>query len=160
LWRETYPLGDFCGATFRKRRAERADVLGQRLPYDGRYEAFDRVILSLDRRRDVGAHPLPGNPPDRQNHERDFCSARGEGVTPSTTRPDRIRFRCARRVVTVKICGEDIRIQGKVVRIAQLDADTYEFLNDPASAIDAMRECGARIDLFTFMQRVADTSPQ
>jgi hypothetical protein len=60
----------------------------------------------------------------------------------------------------VKVCGQDIKIQRGLIRIAQLDADTYEYLDDPESVIDAIRKCGTRIDLFTFMQRLPDTSPK
>ncbi len=60
----------------------------------------------------------------------------------------------------VKVCGEDIMIQGKLIRVARLDADTYEFLEEPEVALSALRKCGTRIDLFTFMQRLPETSPK
>jgi len=56
--------------------------------------------------------------------------------------------------------GYDVRISGTLLRIASLSADTYEFLDDPKSAIEALRQCGQRIDLFTFMQRLPETSPK
>src|SRR5215813_12920721 len=56
--------------------------------------------------------------------------------------------------------GYDVRISGTLLRIAGLSADTYEFLDDPKSAIEALRQCGQRIDLFTFMQRLPETSPK
>jgi hypothetical protein len=60
----------------------------------------------------------------------------------------------------VKVCGEDIKIEGRLIRVARLDADMYEFLEDPEAALDAMRNCGIRIDLFTFMQRLSEMSPK
>ncbi len=57
-------------------------------------------------------------------------------------------------------CGEDIKIQGRLIRVARLEADTYQFLEDPEAALDALRKCGVRIDLFTFMQRLPDASPK
>jgi len=60
----------------------------------------------------------------------------------------------------MKVCGKDIVVQGKLIRIARLEADTYEFLEDPEAALDAVRKCGIRVDLFTFMQRLPETAPQ
>jgi hypothetical protein len=41
-----------------------------------------------------------------------------------------------------------------------MDADTYQFLDDPESLLAALRKCGHRIDLFTFVQRLADDGPK
>jgi hypothetical protein len=60
----------------------------------------------------------------------------------------------------MKVCGKDIVVQGKVIRIARLDEDTYEFLKDPETVAAALRKCGTRIDLFTFMQILPETSPK
>jgi len=60
----------------------------------------------------------------------------------------------------VKVCGEDIRVEGRLIRIARLEADSYEFLEDPPTAIASLREANARIDLFTFMQRLPETTPR
>lgn len=57
----------------------------------------------------------------------------------------------------MKVCDKEILIQGKVIRIARLDADTYEFLEDPEAVLDALRKCEVRVDLFTFMQRLPET---
>ena len=58
----------------------------------------------------------------------------------------------------MKVCGQDIRIRGKLIRIAGLSADTYEFVDDPAAALDDLRHSDQRIDLFTFMQKLPETS--
>jgi len=47
-----------------------------------------------------------------------------------------------------------------VIRIARLDGDKYRFLDDPEPVLDGLRNCGVRIDLFTFMQRLPETSPK
>ena len=60
----------------------------------------------------------------------------------------------------MKVCGEDIRVEGRLIRIARLEADSYEFLEDPPTAIASLREANARIDLFTFMQRLPETTPR
>jgi hypothetical protein len=57
----------------------------------------------------------------------------------------------------LEICGKSIQIQGRLVRIARLDADKYHFLDNPAAMIEGLQKCGTRIDLFTFMQRLPET---
>lgn len=42
------------------------------------------------------------------------------------------------------------------MRIAQLEADMYHFVERPEEMLEALRKCGHRIDLFTFMQRLPD----
>src|SRR5204863_1387675 len=43
---------------------------------------------------------------------------------------------------------------------AGIDADMYEFLEDPEPTLEAVRRFGVRVDLFTFMQRLPETSPK
>lgn len=50
----------------------------------------------------------------------------------------------------------EVRIRGRLVRIARIEGDKYEFLDDPESLISQLRTCGSRIDLFTFMERIAN----
>lgn len=60
----------------------------------------------------------------------------------------------------IEICDKKIQIRGSLVRIARLDADTYHFLEDPEPMLEGLRNCRHRIDLFTFMQRLPETSPK
>jgi hypothetical protein len=60
----------------------------------------------------------------------------------------------------MKVCGRDVIIRGKVVRIASPELDSYETLPDPAELIEGLRRCGAQVDLFTFMQGVTETVPK
>ncbi|MFZ0962478.1 MAG: hypothetical protein WAO35_16400 [Terriglobia bacterium] len=60
----------------------------------------------------------------------------------------------------MKVCGKEIRVQGTWIRIARLEADKYEFLDEPEAMLSGLRNCGRRIDLFTFMQRLTETSPK
>jgi len=60
----------------------------------------------------------------------------------------------------MKVCGHDIKIKGKLVRIAGLSADTFEFLDDPEAALDVLRKGEEKVDLFTFMQKLPDTLPK
>lgn len=60
----------------------------------------------------------------------------------------------------VKVCGKEIRVCGRLLRIAELEGDAYEFLTDPEAMVDGLRKAGVRIDLFTFLQRLPEKSPQ
>jgi len=60
----------------------------------------------------------------------------------------------------INVCGKDIRVKGRLIRVAGLDADMYEFLEDPEPTLEAVRRFGVRVDLFTFMQRLPETSPK
>jgi hypothetical protein len=56
-------------------------------------------------------------------------------------------------------CGKEVRTKGTVIRIAFLEGEGYQFLEDPQVALDSLRNSSARIDLFTFIQRISDTKP-
>jgi hypothetical protein len=61
----------------------------------------------------------------------------------------------------IKICGQQIKVTGRLLRIARLDADKFQFLEgDPVPVIDGLRKCGMRVDLFTFIQRLPETAPK
>lgn len=58
----------------------------------------------------------------------------------------------------MKVCGKDVRVEGRLVRLAHLAAEGFEFLDDPEAALGNLR--GAGIDIFTFMERLPYTSPR
>lgn len=60
----------------------------------------------------------------------------------------------------ISVCGKEVRISGRFLRVAQLEGDGYIFLSDPDSMIDALRAANTSIDLFTFMQKLPETAPQ
>ena len=60
----------------------------------------------------------------------------------------------------MKVGGRDIQVNGGLLRIARLGVDQYESVDDPGAMLQALRESGIRIDLFTFMQKLPDTSPK
>jgi hypothetical protein len=59
-----------------------------------------------------------------------------------------------------EICNQQIRVAGRWVRIASLDADKYIFLDDPSSVIEPLKRSKRKVDLFTFLQRVSEPGPQ
>jgi hypothetical protein len=60
----------------------------------------------------------------------------------------------------LEIFGKEIKFEGKLVRIAFIDGEGYQFLEDPESALELLRKSGRRIDLFTFIQKLSDTTPK
>jgi hypothetical protein len=60
----------------------------------------------------------------------------------------------------MKVCGKDIKVEGRLVRIARLDGDKFVFLEDPDPVVDGLKRSGIRVDLFTFLQKLPETSPK
>jgi hypothetical protein len=60
----------------------------------------------------------------------------------------------------IEVCGREISIDGRILRTAHLHGDRYRFLDDPAPVVNGLRACGARVDLFTFAQRLPETEPK
>jgi hypothetical protein len=60
----------------------------------------------------------------------------------------------------LKVCGKEIRLQGQCLRTARLEGDGFEFQIDPEEMSDRLRRAEDRIDLFTFMQRLPETTPK
>jgi hypothetical protein len=60
----------------------------------------------------------------------------------------------------ITVGDHEIRTEGRLLRIARLEADKYDFLDDPAAFIQDLRRCGSRIDLFTFLQRPPEPAPK
>jgi hypothetical protein len=60
----------------------------------------------------------------------------------------------------MRVCDKEIRVHGRLLRIARLEGDKYLFLDDPETVLSGLRKCGTRIDLFTFLQRLPETSPK
>jgi hypothetical protein len=58
------------------------------------------------------------------------------------------------------VAGVDIRILGRLLRIARLERERYEDLPDPEAVLNGLQRCGHRVDLFTFMQRLPETKPK
>lgn len=60
----------------------------------------------------------------------------------------------------INVCGREVRILGRILRIARIEGDNYRFLDDPEPFVSALRNSGKRIDLFTFLQRLPETRPR
>jgi hypothetical protein len=60
----------------------------------------------------------------------------------------------------MKVCDRHLKIKGRLVRIARLDGEKYTFPDAPEAVVEAIRECETRIDIFTFLQKLPETSAQ
>lgn len=55
------------------------------------------------------------------------------------------------------VSGIDIKLSGRLLRIARRHGDKYLFVDDPASVISGLKAARARTDLFTFVQRITES---
>lgn len=60
----------------------------------------------------------------------------------------------------MNVCGKEIQVQGRLIRIARLAAEGFEFLEDPEAALHALRESRFGIDIFTFTQKLPHSTPK
>src|SRR5690242_10042625 len=60
----------------------------------------------------------------------------------------------------VQIHDRRLIVQGKLLRIARLRDEWYDDIGDPALVVNALRNSRLRPDLFTFWQRLPDTTPK
>jgi hypothetical protein len=60
----------------------------------------------------------------------------------------------------MNVCGRDVRVRGRLLRIAWCDGDKYIFLDEPQTMLDNLKTSGIRVDLFTFSQRVNEPLPK
>lgn len=60
----------------------------------------------------------------------------------------------------IEVAGKQVRVTGRLLRVARLEGDSYEFLEDPQPMLEGLRRAGVRIDLFSFMQRLPETEPK
>ncbi len=58
----------------------------------------------------------------------------------------------------MNLFSRDVEIQGRLCRIAHIDGDGYKFLDDPEPFLVELRRSNLRVDLFTFMQKLPETS--
>jgi Acetyltransferase (GNAT) domain len=58
------------------------------------------------------------------------------------------------------VCGREVEVRGRLVRIGRLHGDKYKFLDDPEEVLAGLRASRPRVDIFTFMQKLPETSPK
>jgi len=57
-------------------------------------------------------------------------------------------------------CGRELKIEGRLCRVAHLDADDYKFLDDPETVIGALRQSKMRIDFVHVHAQIARDNPK
>jgi hypothetical protein len=57
----------------------------------------------------------------------------------------------------LQICGKDVKVSGRILRVARLDGEKYVFPDNPPAMAEAMRRAEPRIDLFTFLQPLTES---
>jgi hypothetical protein len=62
--------------------------------------------------------------------------------------------------VMMDVGGTKVQIRGSLVKIARLDGEKFLFTDDPAAIVAALRQSKSRVDLFTFIQKVSETTPR
>jgi hypothetical protein len=60
----------------------------------------------------------------------------------------------------MKVCGKEIKVQGRLIRTALIEGEKWECPDDPDAMIEGLRKSGTRIDLFTFLQQLPETTPK
>jgi hypothetical protein len=65
-----------------------------------------------------------------------------------------------RKTAHLTVCGKEVKVRGRFIRVASLDGEKYVFPHDPEAMRQGLMKIGTRIDLFTFLQRLPETSPQ
>jgi hypothetical protein len=56
--------------------------------------------------------------------------------------------------------GRNITLSGRYIRTARIDGELFRFIEDPKPIVAELRHSETRIDFFTFLQRLPETSPQ
>jgi len=65
----------------------------------------------------------------------------------------------ATEIVQFSLEPKDVVVQGWLCRVAHVDGDGYKFLADPESTVAKLRRAHTQADLFTFVQKLPETSP-
>ena len=71
-----------------------------------------------------------------------------------------IKRKSTRMHDTFQIAGQEIRVKGRLLRIAQLEADKYHVVEHPETMLRGLRNSGRRVDLFTFLQKLPERTPE
>ena len=56
--------------------------------------------------------------------------------------------------------GTQLQVRGSLVKIARVDGEKFLFAADPDAIVDSLRKSTHRVDIFTFIQKVSETSPK
>jgi hypothetical protein len=60
----------------------------------------------------------------------------------------------------IEVLGTSVQVHGLLVKSAKIDGEKFIFAADPDAIVDALRRSRHRVDVFTFIQKVTETSPK
>jgi hypothetical protein len=60
----------------------------------------------------------------------------------------------------IHVLDTALQVRGSALKIARLDGEKFLFAADPDRIVDALRRSRHHVDIFTFIQKAADTSPK
>lgn len=58
----------------------------------------------------------------------------------------------------MNVCGNQVEVQGGLIRIARVAAEGFKFLENPEQVLEDLRKSRTRIDILTFMQKLPETA--
>src|SRR4030095_4418587 len=60
----------------------------------------------------------------------------------------------------VQILNKRLIVTGRLLRIARIDQEWYFDVEEPESIIEVLRQNYVKVDIFTFWQRLPDSTPR
>lgn len=60
----------------------------------------------------------------------------------------------------INICDRDVKLDGRLIRIARIEGEKHSFPDDPAAMIAGLQKSNPRADIFTFVQSVSNPTPK
>jgi hypothetical protein len=60
----------------------------------------------------------------------------------------------------IEIDDTKLQVRGSLLRIARVDGEKFIFARNPAAIAESLRQSKRRVDIFTFIQKVSETSPK
>ena len=62
--------------------------------------------------------------------------------------------------MNIEVLGTALQIRGSFLKTAKIDGEIFIFAGDPDAVVDALRRSRQRVDIFTFIQKVTETTPR
>jgi hypothetical protein len=60
----------------------------------------------------------------------------------------------------LKICNKNLIVTGKLIRTARIEEEWFQDVNEPEKIIDALRQNSTKVDIFSFWQRLPESTPK
>src|SRR5712691_11228670 len=60
----------------------------------------------------------------------------------------------------LQICNKSLIITGKLVKIARIEEEWFDDVEEPEEIVNALRQNSTKVDIFSFWQRLPDSTPK